>query len=95
MTTYFEDIREGDIFRGAEVIVDKVEMLAYARRNDPQPLHVDEELAKHFPYGCERQRPRTSPPERDVLHEQIAGWPSRADAIVRNDAKRQKDSEEK
>jgi len=25
MTTYFEDIREGDIFRGAEVIVDKAE----------------------------------------------------------------------
>ena len=51
MTTYFEDIREGDIFRGDEVIVDNAEMLAYARRNDPQPFHVDEELAKHFPYG--------------------------------------------
>jgi acyl dehydratase len=51
MTTYFEDIRESDIFRGDEVIVDKAEMLADARRNDPQPFHVDEELAKHFPYG--------------------------------------------
>jgi len=45
------DIREGNIFRGDEVIVDKAEMLAYARTNDPQPFHVDEELAKHFPYG--------------------------------------------
>ena len=34
-----------------EVTVDNEEMLAYNRRNDPWPFHVDEASAAHNPYG--------------------------------------------
>jgi acyl dehydratase len=50
-TVYFEDLVEGQEFVGDEVIVDKDEMLEYARKNDPWPFHVDEEAAKASPFG--------------------------------------------
>lgn len=34
-----------------ETIVDREEMLAYNRRNDPWPFHVDEAAAARTPYG--------------------------------------------
>jgi acyl dehydratase len=50
-TLYFEDIVEGTVeWRGA-AHVDKEEMLAYARTNDPWPAHVDEEAAKRTPFA--------------------------------------------
>ena len=51
MKMYFEDLEEGTVFPGEECIADKNEMLDYARKNDPSPLHVDEEAARNSPHG--------------------------------------------
>jgi acyl dehydratase len=48
---YFEDLVLGDSFVSGEVTVDSEEMLAYNRRNDPWPFHVEEASAAHNPYG--------------------------------------------
>jgi acyl dehydratase len=48
---YFEDLVVGDSFTSDEVTVDDGEMLAYNRRNDPWPFHVDEASASRNPYG--------------------------------------------
>ena len=48
---YFEDLVIGDSFVSDEVTVDNEEMLAYNRRNDPWPFHVDEVSASQNPYG--------------------------------------------
>ena len=47
---YFEDLHEGDVFWGDEVIVDPEEMLAYNQQNE-WPIHVDEEAAQQSPFG--------------------------------------------
>lgn len=49
MKQYFEDLQEGTVFRGNECIVDREEMLQWALKNDPSPIHVDEEAAKNSP----------------------------------------------
>ena len=41
-----DDLEKGAVFTGDTVVVDPVEMLENARRNDPQPFHLDEEAAK-------------------------------------------------
>ena len=49
---YFEDLVEGSVlWSNGEVVVDKDEMVEYARKNDPWPFHVDEEAAKKTPFG--------------------------------------------
>jgi acyl dehydratase len=48
---YFEDLVVGDSFTSDEVTVDDGEMLAYNRRNDPWPFHIDEASASRNPYG--------------------------------------------
>lgn len=48
---YWDDLEEGAVFTGDTVVVDPDEMLEYARRNDPQPFHLDEEAAKKTPFG--------------------------------------------
>ena len=48
---YFEDLDEGSLHWGEECIVDKDEMLEYNRKNDPWPIHVDEEAAAQSPFG--------------------------------------------
>ena len=47
----FEDLVIGDSFVSDEATVDNEEMLAYNRRNDPWPFHVEEASAAHNPYG--------------------------------------------
>jgi acyl dehydratase len=47
----FEDLAEGAVFWGEEVVVDRVEMVEYARRYDPWPFHVDAEVARRTPFG--------------------------------------------
>ena len=47
----FEDLVEGAVFWGAEVIADADEMIAYATKYDPWPFHVDAEVAKQAPFG--------------------------------------------
>ena len=48
---YYEDLSEGDVFQGDEVIADPDEMMAYNKLNDPWPIHVDEEAATASPFG--------------------------------------------
>ena len=48
---YFEDLAVGESFASEAVTVDREEMLAYNRRNDPWPFHVDEAAAARTPYG--------------------------------------------
>lgn len=50
-TIYFEDLEIGNSFVSDALTVDHEEMLAYNRRNDPWPFHVDESTAAGNPYG--------------------------------------------
>jgi acyl dehydratase len=48
---YFEDFHKGDEYRLATITVDGDEMIEFARRFDPQPFHVDPDLARQSPFG--------------------------------------------
>jgi acyl dehydratase len=48
---YFEDLNVGDNWTTTEHPVDREEMLAYGRANDPWPIHVDPEAASKSPFG--------------------------------------------
>ena len=48
---YFEDLREGEEFTCAEVLVDREEIIEFATRYDPQPFHVDEAAAEASQFG--------------------------------------------
>jgi acyl dehydratase len=48
---YFDDLETGLVMHGDEVIADLNEMLDFARKNDPFPMHTDEEAAKKTPFG--------------------------------------------
>ena len=48
---YFEDLDPGSVYWGDCCVVDKAEMLEYARVNDPLPMHVDEEAAAGSSFG--------------------------------------------
>lgn len=49
---YFEDLAPGRVFDLGTVVVDRGEMLAFARRFDPQPFHVDDEAGKASIFGA-------------------------------------------
>jgi acyl dehydratase len=51
VTLHFEDFTPGDVFDLGATEVDRAEMLAFARRFDPQPFHVDPEAATRTPFG--------------------------------------------
>jgi acyl dehydratase len=51
VTRTFEDFHPGDRFDLGATVVDEAEMLAFARRFDPQPFHVDAEAAVGTPFG--------------------------------------------
>jgi acyl dehydratase len=48
---YFEDFAAGDTQELGEATVTAEEIVAFGRQFDPQPFHVDEERAKHSPFG--------------------------------------------
>jgi acyl dehydratase len=48
---YFEDYREGAVFEYGSIAVDAAEIIAFARRFDPQDLHADPEAAARGPFG--------------------------------------------
>jgi acyl dehydratase len=50
-SVYFEDLAIGAAFVSDEEPVDPAEMLAYARRNDPWPFHIEEASAAAQAYG--------------------------------------------
>lgn len=51
VSLFFEDITPGTVFDLGVVEVERDEMVAYARRYDPQWYHVDPDLAAASPYG--------------------------------------------
>ena len=48
---FFEDVEVGVEEFSGELVVDREEMLDYARANDPFPIHVDEDAAAASPFG--------------------------------------------
>ena len=48
---YFEDYIEGDVHDCGSIAVEADEMLAFAKRYDPQDFHADAEAAKQTPFG--------------------------------------------
>jgi acyl dehydratase len=48
---YFEDYVEGDVHRFGAIAVELDEMIAFAKRFDPQAMHADPEAARHTPFG--------------------------------------------
>ena len=48
----FEDFPPGRVFDLGTVVVDREEMVAFARRFDPQPFHVDEQAGKESVFGA-------------------------------------------
>ena len=50
-TIYWEDFKVGDTEPMGERVVDKDEVIAFAKAYDPQPFHVDEAAAKASMYG--------------------------------------------
>jgi len=48
---WFEDYRVGDEFLGEPVYFSEREIVDFARRYDPQPLHVDPAAASTSPFG--------------------------------------------
>jgi len=48
---YFEDFRPGDAIETASLVLGEEEMLAFARRYDPQSFHIDRAAAAASLYG--------------------------------------------
>ena len=48
---YFEDLIVGEELWGIEEVAVKKDMIEYAARYDPWPIHVDEEAARQGPFG--------------------------------------------
>jgi acyl dehydratase len=48
---YWQDFRVGEVTDLGTVDVTEEELLAFARRYDPQPFHVDPEAARDTPFG--------------------------------------------
>ena len=51
MVKFLEDFREGEVWQSRPIVLGEGEMIAYAKANDPQPIHVDPNAAKDGPFG--------------------------------------------
>lgn len=51
MTVFFEDLEVGFIEISDSIEANRDDMVAYARTNDPYPIHVDHEVARRTPFG--------------------------------------------
>ena len=51
MAKYLEDFREGEVWQSGSIVIGEDEMVAYAKANDPQPIHVDPDAARNGPFG--------------------------------------------
>jgi acyl dehydratase len=49
--THFEDYPVGAVFTGGTIAVSEEEILDFARRYDPQPMHIDKEAAERGAYS--------------------------------------------
>lgn len=48
---YFEDLKVGDTFGGARYVVEREEMLEFARKWDPRPIHLEDEAGRKAGFG--------------------------------------------
>lgn len=48
---YFDQIEEGHVFHFGQYILEREEIICFARQWDPQPFHIDEEAAKQSIFG--------------------------------------------
>ncbi len=48
---YLEDYVEGDVHRFGTIAVEADELVAFAKRFDPQAMHTDPEAARNGPFG--------------------------------------------
>ncbi|GLW65721.1 enoyl-CoA hydratase [Actinomadura rubrobrunea] len=48
---YFEDYVPGSVYEYGTVTVDEAEIVEFAERFDPQPIHIDREYAATGPFG--------------------------------------------
>lgn len=48
---YFEDLSIGDVWTSREFLVTEEDLLDYARKYDPQPMHIDPVAAAKGPHG--------------------------------------------
>ena len=48
---YFEDYQPGSVHEYGTITVDEAEIIAFARKFDPQDFHVDPEAAARGPFG--------------------------------------------
>jgi acyl dehydratase len=48
---YFEDIEVGYVEETPSLVADRDEMVEYAARHDPYPIHIDEEAARRTAVG--------------------------------------------
>jgi acyl dehydratase len=48
---YFEDYQPGSVHEYGAIAVDEAEIIAFARKFDPQDFHVDPEAAARGPFG--------------------------------------------
>jgi len=51
MTKYLEDFHVGEVWQSAPLTIGEDDIIAYAKANDPQPIHVDPQAAKNGPFG--------------------------------------------
>ena len=51
MKRYFEDYQPGEVFTGGAVTVEAAEIVAFARKYDPQAMHTDAAAAARGPFG--------------------------------------------
>jgi acyl dehydratase len=49
---YLEDFEVGQIFGSGRLRIDAERARAFAAEFDPQPMHLDEESARHAIFGC-------------------------------------------
>jgi acyl dehydratase len=48
---YLDDLQVGQRFRSGSHMVDEAQIKAFARQYDPQPFHLDDEIAKNTMFG--------------------------------------------
>lgn len=48
---YFEDYKPGAVFAGGAIAVSEAEIIDFARKYDPQPMHTDPEAAARGHFG--------------------------------------------
>jgi acyl dehydratase len=51
MPKYLEDFREGEVWQSGSIVISEDQIVAYAKANDPQPIHVDPDAASNGPFG--------------------------------------------